>query len=165
MLTVQRLSTSLRTAFGVAGLLLLASCAPAPAPEVDTAAIAKQLTQLDDEWSKAAATKNADSVASFYAIDAIAYPPNMRMAIGQAAARAVWAGAFADSTYRVSWKTLHAGVSNSGELGYTSGTFEESMHAPDGSVVGATGKYLCIWAKQADGSWKAIHDMWNYDAK
>jgi ketosteroid isomerase-like protein len=29
----------------------------------------------------------------------------------------------------------------------------------------ATGKYVCIWAKQADGTWKAIHDIWNTDSK
>jgi ketosteroid isomerase-like protein len=165
MIPVQRFSKSLCAAIGVAGALLLASCAPAPAPEVDTAAIAKLLTQLDDDWSKAAATKNADSVASYYAADAIAYPPNMPMAVGQAAAKAVWAGGFADSTYTISWKTSSAGAAKSGELGYTAGTFEESMRGPDGSMVTAKGKYLCTWAKQADGSWKAIHDMWNYDAK
>jgi ketosteroid isomerase-like protein len=89
----------------------------------------------------------------------------MPIAIGQAAARAVWAGGFADSTYTISWKTDHAGASQSGDLGYTSGAFEESMRGPDGTMITAKGKYLCTWAKQADGSWKAIHDMWNYDAK
>ena len=155
---------SLCTVVGMAALLLSAACAP-KAATVDTDAIAKQLTQLDDDWSKAAATKNADAVASFYAADAIAYPPNMPIAIGQAAARAVWAGGFADSTYTISWKTDHAGVSKSGDLGYTSGAFEESMRGADGVMVTAKGKYLCTWALQADGSWKAIHDMWNYDAK
>jgi ketosteroid isomerase-like protein len=22
-----------------------------------------------------------------------------------------------------------------------------------------------VWAKQSDGTWKAIHDNWNYDSK
>ena len=106
---------SILAAVTAVGVLLSASCAPA----VDTDALAKELTQLDDDWSKVAATKNADAVASFYAADAIAYPPNEPAAIGQAAAKAVWASYFADSTFSISWKTEHAGVSKSGDLGFT----------------------------------------------
>ena len=153
--------TSLVAAIGMTGLLLSASCAPA----VDTAALANHLTQLDDDWSKAAATKNADAVAAFYATDAIAYPPNAPVAVGQAAAREVWAAGFADSSYTISWTTAHAGVSTSGDLGYTAGTYQESYRGPDGTPVSVTGKYLCVWARQPDGSWKATNDMWNTDSK
>ena len=146
---------------GAVGVLVLASCAPA----VDTAAIAKTLTQLDDDWSKAGAMKNVDSVASFYAADAVAYPPNEPIAIGNPAAKKVWASYFVDSTFSISWKTVHAAASKSGELGFTSGTYEDSFTGPDGKRVTEKGKYVCIWAKQPDGSWKAIHDAWNTDSK
>jgi ketosteroid isomerase-like protein len=149
---------------GAAGLLLSTACAPAPA-QVDTAALAAQLTQLDDAWSAAAATRNADSVASFYATDAVAYPPNMPVAVGRAAARDVWAGGFADSTYTISWTTTAARVAASGDMGFTAGSYQESYRGADGNPVTMTGKYLCVWAKQADGSWKATNDMWNADAK
>lgn len=145
-------------------IAVLSSACSAPAPAVDTAALAQQLAQLDDAWSTVAGTRNADSVASFYAEDAVAYPPKMPVAVGRAAARDVWAGAFADSTYNLSWVTTASGVAPSGDLGYTAGTFQESFAGPDGTMATATGKYLCVWKKQADGSWKAIHDMWNYDA-
>lgn len=154
-------SNSVLVAVGFAGVLVLASCAPA----VDTNAIAKELTRLDDDWSKAAATKNVDKVASYYAEDAIAYPPNEPIAIGQAAAKKVWASYLGDSTFSISWRTEHAGVSKSGDLGFTAGTYEDSFRGPDGKMVAETGKYLCIWAKQADGTWKATHDMWNLDSK
>lgn len=153
--------TALVATLGMAGLLLSTSCAPA----VDTDAIAKELTRLDDEWSKAAATRNADSVASFYATDAIAYPPNMPAAVGRAAAREVWAAGFVDSTYSISWTTSVARAAKSGDLGFTAGTYQESYRGPDGNLVTMTGKYLCVWAKQADGSWKATNDMWNADSK
>ena|SRR2546422_1662275 len=35
-----------------------------------------------------------------------------------------------DATFQVSWKTLHAGVSTSGDLGFTAGTYEDSNGAP-----------------------------------
>jgi ketosteroid isomerase-like protein len=143
------------------GVLMLASCAPA----ADTNAIAKELTRLDDEWSNAAVAKNVEKVASFYAADAIAYPPNEPVAIGQAAAKKVWASYLNDSTFSISWKTEHAGASKSGELGFTAGTYENSYRGPGGKMVTEKGKYLCTWAKQPDGTWKATHDMWNSDSK
>lgn len=146
---------------GVAiGVLFATSCAP----KVDTDATAKALTQLDDDWAKAAATRNAETVASFYAADAIAYPPNEPVAIGQPAAMKVWAAYFADSTFSISWKTDHAGASQSGDLGFTAGTYEDSFRGPDGAMVHETGKYVCVWKKQTDGTWKAVHDIWNADS-
>jgi ketosteroid isomerase-like protein len=146
---------------GGAGMLLLASCAP----KVDTDAASKELTRLDDAWSKAAATRNADTVAAFYAPDAIAYPSNEPAAVGQAAAKQVWARYFADSTFSISWKTVHAGVAKCGDLGFTAGTYEDSFRGPTGKSVTEMGKYVCTWAKQPDGSWKAIHDIWNTDTR
>ena len=104
-------------------------------------------------------------MASFYAEDAIAYPPNEPVAVGKAAARNVWAAYFADSTFAISWKTTHAGGSRGGDLGFTTGTYEDSFVGPDGNRVLEKGKYVCIWAKQPDGTWKAIHDTWNTDSK
>jgi len=124
---------------------------------------ANALAQLDDDWSKAAATRDADRVASFYADDAIAYPPNEPAAVGRPAAKKVWAAYFADPSYSISWKTVHAGVS--GDLGFTAGTYEDSFKGPDGKLVQGKGKYVCTWRKQKDGTWKAIHDIWNTDAK
>jgi len=141
--------------------LFCASCAPA----VDTDALAKELTRLDDDWSTAAVARDVEKVASYYAADAIAYPPNAPKAVGQPAAREVWAAGFADPTFSVSWKTEHAGVSRSGDIGFTAGTYEDSFRGPDGMMVTEKGKYLCLWAKQADGTWKAIHDMWNTDSR
>jgi ketosteroid isomerase-like protein len=149
------------TAAILVGLLSATACAPA----ADPVAIGKALTQLDDDWSKAAGARNVDAVAAFYATDAIAYPPDAPVAVGFDAAKKVWAAYFADSTFRISWKTTHAGGSKGGDLGYTTGTYEDSFIGPDGKKVTEIGKYVCIWAKQADGSWKAIHDTWNTDSK
>ena len=144
-------------------IAVLFSTLTALAAEMD--ANAKVLAQIDDDWSKAAATKDVDRVASFYAEDAIAYPPNEPIAIGRPAARKVWASYFADPTFSISWTTVHAEVSKSGDLGFTAGTYEDSFKGPDGKLVKEKGKYLCTWKKQNDGTWKAIHDIWNTDSK
>ena len=40
-----------------------------------------------------------------------------------------------------------------------------AMHIvrPAGKMVANTGKYVTVWAKDRDGNWKAIHDIWNAD--
>lgn len=149
----------------IAGAALAARPTLAAKPTVDPDAEAKALVQLDDDWAKAAARRDVDRVTSFYAEDAIAYPPSQPMAIGKAAARKVWADYLCDSSFTISWKTAHSGVAKSGDLGFTTGTYEDSYKGPDGKMVNETGKYVCIWKKQADGSWKAIHDTWNTDSK
>ena len=148
-----------------AGIAIAAFFLASLAPAADTDAMEKALTRLDDDWSKAAATRDADRMASFYAEDAIAYPPNEPIAIGRAAAKKVWASYFADPTFSISWKTVHAGVSTSGDLGFTAGTYENSFKGPDGKLVKEKGKYVCTWRKEKDGTWKAIHDIWNSDSK
>jgi len=159
----KRLQDSISLFAAALAFAVLVPASAALAAGID--ANAKALAKLDDDWSKVAATKDAERVASFYAEDAIAYPPNEPMTIGRPAAKKVWAAYFADPSFTISWKTVHAGVSKSGDLGFTTGTYEDSYKGPDGKLVTEKGKYVCVWKKQKDGSWKAIHDTWNSDSK
>ena len=146
--------------------LLAVPVAFAPVRAADMDSRAQVLVKLDDEWSKTAATKDAHKVAAFYADNALAYPPNDVLASGRDAAEKVWAAYFgAAPDFKISWKTTHAEVSKSGDMGYTAGTYEDSYTAADGKMVSEKGKYVCLWAKQKDGSWKAAHDIWNADTK
>ncbi len=144
---------------GCAALLLAASMALA----ADTGGGAKALVKLDDDWSRAAVAKDVERVASFYAEDAVVYPPDQPAVVGRAAAKKAWAGFLADPSFAISWTTTHAEVA--GDLGYTTGTYQDSFKGPDGKMVKETGKYVCVWKKQKDGTWKAVHDIWNADAK
>jgi ketosteroid isomerase-like protein len=123
---------------------------------------AKALAQLDDAWSASAGQRDLAKLLSFYAPDAVAYPPGGAAASTPADIRKVWEG-ITDPNYSLAWEAKHAAIAASGDIGFTSGTFKESTKAADGKVANATGKFLCVWKKQKDGSWKAVHDMWNYD--
>jgi ketosteroid isomerase-like protein len=155
-----RLASCLILILGLAALVLTWSPAIASGGPDDDA---KTLIKLDDDWSRAAAKRDIDLIVSFYAEDGNAYPPNEPAAIGKAAARKVWAAYLSEPSFKISWKTTKAEVS--GDMGYTVGTYEDSFDGPDGKTVHERGKYLCIWKKQKDGSWKAIQDMWNADSK
>ena len=145
----------------VAATAVLASASLAVAQEMGAGA--KALAKLEAEWSAAAGKKDAALVASYYTEDAIVYPPGQPAVVGREAAQKVWAGLLSDPTFSLSWKTVHAGVS--GDLGYTTGTYQSSFKGPDGKMVAEVGKYVTVWKKQKDGSWKAVHDIWNADSK
>jgi ketosteroid isomerase-like protein len=55
------------------------------------------------------------------------------------------------------------GVARSGELGYTSGTYDFSMKDASGKIISDKGKYVTVWKKQADGTWKVLLDTYNSD--
>jgi ketosteroid isomerase-like protein len=89
---------------------------------------AKGLIAVDNDWSNAAVAKDVDRVASFYATDGVVFPPDEPIAIGKGAARKVWADAFADASYQISWKTTSAGVAK--DMGGRPGLFSTRPKVP-----------------------------------
>lgn len=59
------------------------------------------------------------------------------------------------------WEPKDAAVADSGELGYTWGTYEVHERNKPNSAPEQVGKYLTLWRRQADGSWKYILDIGN----
>jgi ketosteroid isomerase-like protein len=50
------------------------------------------------------------------------------------------------------------------DLAYVHGAYQMSLTVPGGAEpVGDKGKYVEIWRKQQDGSWKVILDVYNSD--
>ncbi|HTA95878.1 MAG TPA: DUF4440 domain-containing protein, partial [Verrucomicrobiae bacterium] len=54
-------------------------------------------------------------------------------------------------------------VARSGDLAYDTGAYSFTRNDASGKPVTATGKYLVVWKKQADGKWKVIQDIDNRD--
>ncbi len=57
------------------------------------------------------------------------------------------------------WKPVKAEVAQSGDLGYTIGTYETRGPGQDGRFVTRYGKYCSVWKKQKDGGWKWVVDV------
>src|SRR5262245_3454414 len=128
----------------------------------DTCGIESALRKLDAEWSAAAGAKDLDKLVSYYSDDAVVLPPNKPAATTAAAIRASWKEDL-DSMVDGSWKATRVEVAKSGDMAYVSGTYEWTAKTPDGKQTKDHGKYLEVWEKQADGSWKCGADCWNSD--
>jgi ketosteroid isomerase-like protein len=141
-------------------LLSIAFGGAAAAADPDSA-LEKALRDLDAQWSAAAGAKDVDKTVSFYSDDAIVMPPNASSATTKEAIRAIWKDLLTDA--KISWKAKKVEVAQSGDLACLSGTYEVTLNDPSGKSVNDRGKYLEVWEKQADGTWKCGTDIWNSD--
>ena len=122
----------------------------------------KAVRDADEAWSKAAGSKDVDKTVAFYADDAVVMPPNAERATTKEAIRKIWKDLLTDA--KVSWKATKVEVAKSGDIAFISGTYEVTMNdVVTGKPVNDRGKYLEVWEKQADGSWKCGADIWNSD--
>jgi len=108
------------------------------------------LLALDREWSQT--TKDMNKFVSYFAPDArsIRREP---VATGSRDHGYVHED-LATPGFAIQWTPTKAEVSAAGDVGYTVGTYEASMN-------GATekGKYVTVWKKQSDGTWKVAEDI------
>lgn len=59
------------------------------------------------------------------------------------------------------WLPENGGISDAGDLGYTYGQYIRSYRNEAGTKTKETGRYMTIWRKQADHSYKIEVDMGN----
>ena len=144
-------------------LLLVAStaCHKRTMAQNNRAADEAAIKALDAEWSKAAGSKNVDKTVSYYAGDAIVMPSNSPALTSKEAIRAMWQGMLGAPNFSGGWTATKVEVARSGDLAYVTGTYEISQADASGKPVTDKGKYLEVWKKQADGSWKCVADMFN----
>lgn len=124
---------------------------------------ADAIRAADQQWEKAAAASDLAKTVSFCQPDGSVLPPNAPIATGTAAIRQMFAGYFALPKVSISWTAVTAEAAKSGDLGYSRGTYRFSFNDASGKPVVDTGKYVTVWHKQADGSWKVVADIFNSD--
>lgn len=61
----------------------------------------------------------------------------------------------------LAWTPLKADMAAAGDLGYTYGNYVFKSKNKEGKIVSSYGKYMSVWKKQKDGSWKVAVDMGN----
>jgi ketosteroid isomerase-like protein len=148
----------------VMSLSLLTACQRQATTTADThSADETTLKNLDAEWSKAAGARDVDKTASYYTDDALILPPNMPTINGKQGARAMWQGMFSVPGFGGGWKASKVEVARSGDWAYVTGTYELSETDAKGKPMTDKGKYLEVWKKQGDGTWKCVIDMFNSD--
>src|SRR5262245_35102039 len=128
--------------------IVSAGCAQSVNPEQGRAS----LMAVDREWSQT--VKDTNKFVSYFAPDASVYLPGAPVVKGQPAIKDTVTQMFATPGFSLQFAPAKAEISNSGEVGYTTGTYQAGPEK---------GKYVTVWKKQADGTWKVAEDIFNAD--
>lgn len=140
-------------------LIVLAACQPA-APMAITDAEKASIDSLEHQFMKLAIAGDfAGLVKAYYADEAIILPPNMPAATGHAGIEAVLKTFPPITAFELNTDE----VVGHGDLAYVRGRYTMTFSPPGAPPIPDSGKYLEIWRKQADGSWKATRDMFSSD--
>jgi len=144
--------------WAVASLVLLfLGAAPGQTSGKETDAI----LAADAAWLRIYQEKDLAKSVAFCDEQGSMLAPDAPIATGKNAIAKVIADDFAHEN--ITWHANKVGVARSGDLGYTSGTTEMNLKDASGKTVAYKGKYLTVWKKQEDGSWKVLYDMFNSD--
>ena len=146
----------------VMSLVMLSSCAKPAEPAFDLDQAKKGIAEANAEWVEGMKSGDAEAVSLLYMEDAIVLPPNESMVKGRAAIKDVF------DTMMKSWVKLTdltlvtLEVNGAGDFAYELGTYAMTFEVPGGQTpMSDTGKYLAIWKKQADNTWKFHIDSWS----
>ena len=143
-------------------LVLLAAVACQPA---DTSASAKTaIDAVNAQWPRLTSTGHADSIAEFYAADAVIMPPNMGTMKGKEAIRTFFATLNTmdpKPTLTLRADAVHGAGGMAMERGRWTWTFPAGAKLPPGMGVDS-GKYIVHWMQQ-NGKWVIVDDIWNSD--
>jgi uncharacterized protein (TIGR02246 family) len=148
-------------------LLFLGGCTQAPPPtSTDTrAADQKAISDLEAAWNANCKSKDLEKIVSIYADDANFMDPNVPTVKGKEAIRAYFKPILDDKNFALVAAPATVEVAKGGDLAYTQGTYTLTMtDAKTRKPVTEKGKYVMVYKKQPDGSWKAIQDIGNADA-
>ena len=99
------------------------------------------------------------SVAAVYTEDAKLLPPNGQMISGRQGIQEFWNGARQMGVRDPILETV--AVEHSGDLAYEIGAYTLKIQPEGGQATTDRGKYVVVWKRQADGSWKWAVDIWN----
>jgi ketosteroid isomerase-like protein len=140
-------------------LLVTAACsAPAAATlsDDDKAAIEAQ------EQSFANSMKAGDIagvVKSYYSPDAVFLPPNGPSVTGAAELEKALKAFPPISVMKMQTEE----IVGAGDLAYVRGKYQMTMNPPGAAPITDSGKYLEVFRKQADGSWRNARDAFSSD--
>ncbi|GMV04996.1 MAG: hypothetical protein AMXMBFR53_12760 [Gemmatimonadota bacterium] len=148
----------MRTVSAFVALALVAACAPeAPPPPPPDPAV---LMEADRAFSAAVAEGGTEAWVSWFAPDGAQIQPGSGEIRGHDAIRQLMAG-LDDPNFSLSWEPLRADIAASGDLGWTTGSYVSEGIGPDGEPRRGQGRYVSIWRKAPDGSWKVVMDLGN----
>ena len=115
------------------------------------------LFKLEAEFAQAVAEHGHQAFVTYFAEDGVELDDGGGITSREAISKqAPWP----EGTL-LTWAPVKADMAASGDFGYTYGNYVFKSKNKEGKIVTNYGKYMSVWKKQKDGSWKVVVDMGN----
>ena len=111
------------------------------------------------KFSDAFARGDAKALAALYTHDAVVFPPDSEAIRGHEAIGKFWKATRDSGVQTAALTTVDVG--RSGDVAYEVGKVSLTIRPAGKELTTAVAKYVVVWKRQADGSWKLHRDIWN----
>lgn len=127
---------------------------PVTAPTITPGQIT--LIELETRFAQAVAAGGGKAFASWFADDAVTLNNGKPAILGRGAitANATWS----PKEYSLTWVAQGAQMGPSNDMGFTWGHYEGRSTDKNGQPIVVTGRYITVWKKLSDGTWKVAMD-------
>lgn len=126
------------------------------------AAVRTRIEETNAKFAAALGRGDTEIVTAFYTDDAVVLAPNAPIARGRQAIKALFDGLIGQlGIPQLNLQTQQ--VDEVGDTAYEVGAYTLRAQPPGGEPITDNGKYVVVWKRDSDGSWKLAVDMWNTD--
>ncbi len=120
------------------------------------------LFDLDARFARDVAARGGAAFADWFADDGVALNNGQAPLIGKVAI--VKSANWLPQNYQLTWTPTDAMMGPSGDMGYTWGHYEGRSKDANENPVLTSGRYITVWRKEPDRSWKVVLDAGANDA-
>ena len=154
-----------RVAVAVALIGMLSAAACTATGQLDQAAFRAAMDKGLKEYCASCMSGDVARYMSQWDAQGVQYPPEAPMVAGKAAIAQGMEGVFAAIRFTRFAVKLVETRQLTPTIGYATLTYSyEAVPKAGGATIPFEGKDLSVWKKQADGSWKLLHDVFNSNA-
>ncbi len=114
------------------------------------------LFDLEARFAKDVLERGGAAFADWFAEDGVELSNGEAPVVGRVAI--IKSANWSPKAYQLTWTPTDAAMGPSGDMGYTWGHFEGHSKDANGNPVTTSGRYITVWRKQADGTWKVALD-------
>ncbi len=128
-------------------------------PAMDMAQVRQAIEEANVKFGEAVRMGDAAALAALYTEDAKLLPPNSEMIAGSEGIEAFWGGGLQMGIKDVILTTVE--VLGMGDMVCEIGKYDLTIQPEGQDAIADTGKYLVVWKKAPDETWKLHIDIWN----
>jgi len=126
---------------------------------MDMTQVRQAIEEANVKFGDAIRMADAAALAGLYTDDARLLPPNSEMIAGKEGVEAFWGGGLQMGIKDAVLTTVD--VLGMGDVVCEIGKYNLTIQPEGQDAFEDSGKYLVIWKKAADGTWKLHVDIWN----